>query len=195
VRITDNLEAQGASSAAPDNAPAKSRTRFSDVLKSAKGADVRHQTREELASSSERVAPELMPPLPFSDVAAVESKQGIAPEHEALLMSLVQEIAVEAPPGGNASVNVQFDASTLEGLQVQIQKTAKGVEIQFTTSSEAVSQLLAANAPGLTDALIQRGYVAPNVSVQRTGPAAVPFASEPGRVRSKYDQGRGQKQR
>jgi hypothetical protein len=191
MRITDNLEAQGPGTTAPDNSPAKSRTRFSEVLKGASKKEDKPRPEETAAQDhQERVAPGFASPLPFSDVTTIDSRPGIAPEHQALLTSLVQEIAVEAPPDGNTSVDIQFDARTLEGLHVQIQKTPEGVAIQFATSSEAVSQLLAANAPGLTEALSQRGYIEPNVSVRNTR-----TASEAGRGRSTYDRGRNQNRR
>ena len=109
---------------------------------------------------------------------------------EAFLVSLVQEIAVEAPPGGNASVDIQFDSRTLDGLRVRVQKKGDSVEVRFSTSSDAVSQLLTANSQSLADALVQRGYVAPAVSVQRA-PGSANVSSGDSRRSGRDDGSRG----
>jgi hypothetical protein len=175
MRITGNPEGAGTGRTASSNAPAKSRSRFSEVLKEDKhrGADARAKDGEESLAANAG-APVLSPPLPFGDVAPVDAGQAVAVPTTTLLASLVQEITVEAPPGGNASVDIQFDSRTLDGLQVRVQKKGDNVEVRFTTSSDAVSQLLTANAQSLADALVERGYVAPAVSVQRApGPTKV----------------------
>src|SRR5262249_2239335 len=146
------------------------------------------------------VSPAYAAPLPPGDVALVDSGQGVA-QPEILLASLVQEITAEAPPGGSSSIDIQFNSRTLEGLHVRVQKAGESVEVRFPTSSDAVSQLLNANADSLREALIQRGYVAPAVSVQQTqGPAAFPSGGSrrPGRDRGGrggHDQRGGQKRR
>lgn len=176
MRITGNPEGAGTGRTASSNAPAKSRSRFSEVLKEDKhrGADARAKDGEESLAANAG-APVLSPPLPFGDVAPVEAGQAVAAPTEALLTSLVQEITAEAPPGGNTSVDIQFNSRTLEGLQVRVQKKGESVEVRFSTASDAVSQLLTANAQSLADALAQRGYVAPAVSVQRApGPTVSP---------------------
>ena len=179
MRITGNAEGADAGRAVPANTPAKTRTRFSEVLKEDKhrGADARAEDDEESLASANAGAPMSSAPLPSWDVAPMEAGQAVTAPTEALLASLVQEIAVQAPPGGSGSVDIQFNSRTLQGLEVRVQKKGDSVEVQFSTSSDAVSQLLTANMQSLADALVQRGYVAPAVSVQRApGPTNVSSA-------------------
>jgi flagellar hook-length control protein FliK len=192
MRITGNPQSTGAGSAAPDNAQAnnaqpKSGTRFSEVLKDEKRRETaepeKPARREPLVpKGSVAAAPALAQPIPFSDIAPVDVGHGVASQSEVLVASLVQEIAIEAPPGGS-SVDIQFDSRTLDGLHVRVQKKGDSVEVRFSTSSEAVSRLLTANAHSLAEALVQRGYVAPTVSVQRAQGSAAFFAGDSRRSR------------
>jgi flagellar hook-length control protein FliK len=146
----------------------------------------------------ERIAPEFASSPSLSDITAVDTEQRVAAGREALLASLVQEITVEAPPGANASVDIQFDSRTLEGLHVRVQKAGDAIEIKFSTASEAVSHLLTANTPELTEALTQLGYVAPNVSVQRVQQDSISSSageSARGRSRHNREQRQGQNRR
>jgi len=187
MKVTSHPEATGTRSAAADAAHAKPRTRFSDLLEKEK-------------PSAGMAVPTLAPSTPFHDIASVETGHGI-PESDALLAPLVHEITVQAPPGGNASVDIQFDSRTLQGLHVRVQKTGDSVQIQFSTSSDAVSRLLTANAQSLSDALGQRGYIAPTVSIQQTPAPATISAGEfrqgsrDSGNRGRQDQGRDQKRR
>jgi hypothetical protein len=198
MKITGRPETAG-KDAASNATQEKPKRRFSDVLEEKKqrgGED-----------GSLQVAPGVVVPLPppfspLSDVARVDGGQSVATAGlDPLLTSLIQEITVEAPPGGASSVEIQFDSRTLDGLHVRVQKAGEGVEVRFSTSSEAVSRLLSANADKLAEALVERGYVAPNVSVQRAqGPTAF-STSESGRSgrdgnsRGRQDQGRGRNRR
>jgi flagellar hook-length control protein FliK len=187
MKVTGNPEATATKKAIPDTTQAKPRTRFQDVLKEEK----------QLAAMS---APALTPRPPFYDVASVDTAHGV-PQSDALLASLVQEITVEAPPGSGASVDIQFDSRTLKGLHVRVQKTGDSVDIQFSTSSEAVSRLLTANVQGLAEALVQRGYVAPTLSVHQAQGSTAFTASDSRRSdrgdgeRGRQDQGGSQKRR
>jgi Flagellar hook-length control protein FliK len=187
MKVTSHPEATGARSAAADTPQSKPRTRFSDLLEKEK-------------QSAGMPSPTLAPPGPFYDIGSVETGHGV-PQSDALLTSLVQEITLQAPPGSSAAVDIQFDSRTLNGLSVRVQKAGDSVEIRFSTSSEAVSRLLTTNAQSLSDALVQRGYVAPTVSIQQTSAPATFSASEfrqGGRDsgnRGRQDQGRGQKRR
>jgi hypothetical protein len=118
-----------------------------------------------------------------------------------VISSLVQEIVVQAPPGGPASVDIQFNSTTLEGLHVRIQKTGESVEVRFSTASEDVSRLLAAKIDSLAQGLVQHGYVAPVVLVQSTANAPAFSDKDSGRFgedrgkRGRQDKGGGQKRR
>jgi hypothetical protein len=114
-------------------------------------------------------------PPPPRDPAPVSEGQEVA-KPEAIVSSLVEEIAAVAPPDASSAVDIQFNSRTLEGLHVRVQKTSEGVEVRFTASSEKVSRLLATNAESLATALIQRGYVAPTISVQSTPQIPTPVA-------------------
>jgi hypothetical protein len=152
----------GGAAVSPEKKP---RRPFSEVLKQAPDAA--------------GAAPFATPPPPV-DPAPVSSGRSVAPGSDALVSSLVREITVQVPPGGAASVDIQFDSRTLEGLHVRVQKSDQGVEVRLSTSSEAVSRLLTANAQSLTEALAQRGYVAPVVTVQRTQDSPAPSAGDSG---------------
>jgi flagellar hook-length control protein FliK len=107
------------------------------------------------------------PPAP-AHVGQVDTGKAAAPISEALVASLVREITVQIPPSGAKSVDIQFGSRTLQGLHVRIQNAGGGLNVQFSTSSEAISRLLTSNTHALTDALQQRGYVSPVITVQRT---------------------------
>src|SRR5262249_221930 len=140
--------------------------------------------------------------LPFLsfDAAPVESGREIS-RPDALLGSLVHEITVAVPSDSSSSVDIQFDSRTLDGLHVRVQNSGGGVDVRFSTSSETVSRLLTANSSSLVEALVQRGYVAPAVSVHPAeGSTTYPDGgSKPsdrrGGDRGKSDQGSGQKRR
>jgi hypothetical protein len=83
------------------------------------------------------------------------------------ITALVQEIAVVAGPPGVSSVDIQFNARTLDGLHVRVAKEAERLSIQFTTSNESVSRLLAANLDRLGDTLKERGYEIGSLRVER----------------------------
>ena len=206
MKINGSPEPAGAGRAAADTSQTKPRSRFSDVLKDEKqrteapGKDGgKRETVEpeepgkheplvvsDAAGDAAAVAPALVP-IPFRDVAPVDAGHAMASQSEVLLASLVQEIAVEVPPGGGSSVDIQFDSRTLEGLRVRVQKTGDSVDVRFSTSSEAVSRLLTANANSLAEALVQRGYVAPAVSVQRAQGPTAPRAGDSRRGRRDRD--------
>lgn len=192
MKITGDPEGTGAGRAAASNAPAKARMRFSEVLKADKhrGAEARDNEGKDPLLSENAGTPMLAAPLPPWAVAPVDAGQAVTGPNEALLASLVQEITGEAPPGGDPSVDIQFDSRTLEGLRVRVQKKGDNVEVRFSTSSDAVSQLLTANAQSLADALVQRGYVAPAVSVQRA-PSSANFAGGDSRRSGRDDGNRG----
>jgi hypothetical protein len=186
MKVTGNPEATATKSADPNTAQAQPRTRFRDVLKEEK-------------QSAAVPTPVLAPPLPFYDVASVDTAHGV-PQSDVLLASLVQEITVESPPGSGTSVDIQFDSRTLNGLHVRVQKTDDSVDIRFATSSEAVSRLLTANVQSLAEALVQRGYVAPTVSVHQAQYSTAfttsnSWRSDRGGERGRHDQGGSQKRR
>lgn len=195
MKITSNPETAGASCAS-DGAEERPRKRFSEVLEKKKQRD---------ENSLPQAVPACAMPLPFSslcDVAPVDAGPSIAGhELEPLLASLVQEIMVVAPARGPASVEIQFDSRTLNGLHVRIEKAGESLEIRLSTSSDAVSRLLATNVPMLAEALVQRGYVAPRILVQPaqgSTPSSTGESTRQGRAgdnRDRHDQGRNQKRR
>jgi flagellar hook-length control protein FliK len=172
VEAESHPEASRAPIVGQGTAPAIPRAKYSEVLKDKK--DRRDLGgREDLNSHSTALndpAPELAavtPPGP-THVGHVDTGNAAAPISEALVASLVREITVQIPPGGAKSVDIQFDSRTLQGLHVRIQNAGGGLNVQFSTSSEAISRLLTSNTHALTDALQQRGYVSPVITVQRT---------------------------
>ena len=167
MRISGNPQMAVTNGVATDTVQAKRGSRFSKVLNQEKpGKSLGHDPPS--PADPEAGPPALMAPLASRDVAPVEGGRGVASSSDVLLASLVQEIATEAPPGGVSSVDMQFDSHTLQGLHVRVEKTGVRLEVHFSTASEAVTRLLTANADRLTEALVQRGYVAPAVSVQKT---------------------------
>jgi hypothetical protein len=169
--------------------------RFSDVLKDRKQRFTGTAPQDIPAEAA--AAPAFAPPAAFADIKQVTAGSNVA-QPDAILSSLAHEITAEAPPGGSASVEIQFDSRTLQGLHVRVQKTADRLDVRFSTSSEAVSRLLTANADSLAQALIQRGYVAPSIAVQ-SAPVAASATSggfrRPARGGDRGQQGQGGSQK
>jgi hypothetical protein len=201
MRVGNKAETSGAAGAAQDTKQAKSPMRFSEILK-----DRKHRTEgpvgddepeEQGKRSASKIADDLVPApiftaatLPPDNIGGVDSGQAGPPNSDALLGPIVREIAAQAPPAGTSSVEIQFDSRTLEGLHVRIQKSDNGLNVQFSTSSESVSRLLTTNVHSLTQALEQRGYAAPTITVQRPE-AAASFSSGDSRHSSRRRGGRG----
>jgi hypothetical protein len=163
----------GHAGAVPVNTPGKPRKRFSEELK----PEGRQSQEEAGRDDGVAQAAAQMQPAPLPHPASVDAGHEAAAPGNPLLASLVREVTVAAPPAGGASVDIQFDSRTFEGLHVRIQKSGDSVHVRFATSSGAVSRLLEANAHTLSEALAQRGYAAPTVTVQRVEPGS---AASPG---------------
>jgi flagellar hook-length control protein FliK len=158
------------------------RAKYSEVLKDKK--DRRESAGSEDLNGDARLlneaAPELAavtPPAP-AHVGMADTGKVAAPISEALVASLVREITVQMPPGGTRSVDIQFDSRTLQGVRVRIQNADGGLNVQFSTSSQAISRLLTSNVHALADALQQRGYVSPVITVQRPEGSAAYSSSD-----------------
>jgi flagellar hook-length control protein FliK len=186
MKITANPQSTGTNGAAAEGAPVKPGSRFSKVLKGERQQEGKHELP--VTADAVTAAPPLMPGFLQHDVAPVDVGHAVTVTPDVLLASLVQEVAAEAPPGGVSSVEIQFDSRTLEGLHVRLEKTGDKIGVRFSTASEAVTRLLTANVDRLTEALVQRGYVAPSVSVQRVGATA---GTSPGDFRDSRRQGGG----
>jgi flagellar hook-length control protein FliK len=195
MKIPENPRAGAKGGAASDSPHARPTTQFSDVLKNHKQQTVETGVSKDAALP----VPAFGPPFQLEDSKPVDAGRELA-RPDAILSSLAHEITVEAPPGGSSSVDIQFDSRTLQGLHVRVQKTGDTVEVRFSTSSEAVSRLLTSNADSLAQALVQRGYVAPSISVQ-TAPGPTAFSTGESRRsdrdgdRGKRDQGGGSQKR
>src|SRR5882724_10284301 len=122
MRVTGNPETTGAGGNVPDTAQTKPQTTFSEVLKEEQRTS-EHPSRDrgerkpaepEKRTNGESPMPgDVIPgalafasPLPFRDAAPIDAGQGTTAGREALVASLVQEIAVQAPPGGEAAVDI-----------------------------------------------------------------------------------------
>lgn len=171
MRITGNPQSANANGGAAEGAPARPGSRFSKVLK----GEAQQECKREPPVTTDVVAtpPPLIPGFLSHDLAPVDAGHNVTATADVVLASLVQEIAAEAPLG-LSSVDIQFDSHTLEGLHVRLEKTGDRIAVRFSTASDAVTRLLTSNVDRLTEALVQRGYVAPAVSVQRVeAPAAI----------------------
>jgi len=219
MKISDKPHTIGSCAGGPHAArPCHAKT-FSEVLKGQKKStgeasreghekceapelEARGKREFPAAPVAAALTPLSVPLATLRDSTPIAGGQAIAPP-EAILSSLVEEITAAVPSGGNASVEIQFDSRTLQGLHVRIQKTGEGVEVRFTTSSEPVSRLLANNANTLAAALVQRGYTSPLISVQAPSTAAPSAGStgegrpsgRDGGSRGRQDQHGGRKQR
>jgi hypothetical protein len=181
MKVGNNAEAVGASHGVQDTKQAKSRSSFSDVLKEKQDSGPERNSANLTAVSNlldDPLGPALVAPPLSGNIGTVDSGQAVPTNAEALLASLVREISVQTPAGNLGTVDVQFDSRTLQGLNVRIQKSDGNLNVQFSTSSAAVSQLLTNNVHSLTQALQQRGYVSPAVSIQKTEGSPVVFAGE-----------------
>ena len=142
-----------------------SRNSFAQILKQLSGKEVG-------SVALESQVPAFPVPLSPGSVAYVDSGENLA-ALPSVLTSLVQEIASHAPAEANASVEIQFHSNTLDGLLVKIQGKGDQVDVRLFTDSEAVRQLLSTNLTALSQALEQRGYIAPTVTIaQRSQPAS-----------------------
>jgi hypothetical protein len=127
---------------------------------------IEHEGPQGLASG-------LLATLPFPDLGpATVAKAGFTPEVRQL-DGLVQEILVVAGPGVAPQVEVQFQSTTLEGLNVQIVRKGDEVSIRFLTGSDAVAKLLTRNVDQLSQSLHAKGVP--------VGPIQVELAPAPAR--------------
>jgi hypothetical protein len=161
--------AQPASRSADGPAEARS---FDKVLESKSegkksrgdGAKVRRPPLEH--ESPQGLASGLLATLPFSDWGpAVVAKAEIVPE-VAPLEGLVQEILVVAGPGVDTKVDVQFQSTTLDGLNVRIVRKGDEVSIRFLTGSESVAKLLTRNVDQLSQSLHAKGVPVAPIQVE-----------------------------
>lgn len=197
MKVRSNSEASPAGVAqAAQNTP---RGKFSEVLKDKKdrreSADSEDFTRDSTLLNDAPPGLACMTPPAPANIGVVNSGQAApATNSEALVNSLVGEITVKMPPGGVKSVDIQFDSRTLQGLHVRIQKEGdSALNVQFSTASDAVSRLLTNKSQALTEALQQRGYVAPVITVQRPE-GSVTFSSGDSRQSSRDRGGRNGKE-
>lgn len=164
---------------------------FADVFK---GLTKKHPNQE-LAESSYPADQQLLNfqlvPALAPDEQSRTGRQIInASDLKTLLASLSQEVAARVSAEGSDSVSIQFESRTLDGLHVQIKKTSDALQITFSTASQGVSQLLAQNSAALTAALVQRGYVAPVVTIQPLEPRGTQSARAATRGDSRGERGR-----
>ena len=206
MKVGSNPQASRPAGVVQGGAQTVPRGKFSEVLKDKKdrqdtsgGEDLNGNST--LLNDAALDLASATPPAP-PNIGVADSAQAASPSSKALVASLVREITVQMPPGGAKSVDIQFDSHTLQGLHVRIQKADSGLNVQFATSSDTVSRLLTSNAPALTDALHQRGYVSPVITVQRSeGPAAFsggdsrPSSRDRGARNGNEQGGGGQKRR
>src|SRR5262249_14814449 len=118
MKVDGNSKTSGSGGAAVQTEQKKPRRPFSEVLKQ--------------PPDGAGTAP-FAPPPPLVEPAPVSSGRSVAPGSDAMLSSLVREISVHVPPGGAASVDIQFDSRTLQGLHVRVQKSDRGVEVRLST--------------------------------------------------------------
>jgi flagellar hook-length control protein FliK len=128
--------------------------------------------------------------MPFAPLRQAEPPEvgKAAPASEIrTLDGLVREILVEAGPGVDPKVEVQFHSKTLEGLNVRISRKGDEISIRFLTGSDSVAQLLSRNTEQLSQSLLAKGlHVAP-IQVERSAASLSPEAG-----RSPGDGRRGQ---
>jgi flagellar hook-length control protein FliK len=198
MKVGSNPEANRGAGAA-QAAQTKPRGKFSEVLKDKKDG-CKSTDSEDFARDSTLIndAPALLasvtPPAPANNGVVNFGQPAAGANSEAMVSSLVREITVQMPQGSAKSVDIQFDSRTLQGLHVRIQKSGdNALNVQFSTASEAVSRLLTNNSRALTEALEQRGYVAPVITVQRPEGAAA-FSSGDSRQSSRDRGGRNGKE-
>jgi hypothetical protein len=193
IQVGAHSEAGRAAGVDQGTVPAAPRGEYSEVLKNRKDRRDSGGSKDLSGGSTplNDAAMELAavtPPAP-AHVGLIDTGKAAAPISEALVASLVREITVQIPPGRTKSIDIQFDSRTLQGLHVRIQNADSGLNVQFSTSSEAISRLLTSNAHALTDALQQRGYVSPVITVQRPERSAA-YSSSDSRPSSRDRSGR-----
>jgi flagellar hook-length control protein FliK len=163
--------------AAPDSKVAGSQSSeaktFDDVL-ARKNAERKAKDNFQAPDDSENELA-LMSSVPISmppnaGAGAVAKPAGVefsAPD----LKALVHEVVVAAAPGKDPNVEIKFQSTTLEGLNVEVAKKGDAISIRFVTSSNSVAQLLARNLDQLSQGLASKSL---NVGVIRIETAPVP---------------------
>jgi hypothetical protein len=165
---------------------------FSDVLKSLSERESKKRDLVDiLGPNTPQSAVQALPELSFQGEPSVQETLPSAIDTKKLISLLVSEIRTEVPSSEHSAVDIEFNSKILNGLHVRITKSSHELNIAFSTASSSISKLLSDNSATLLNALVQRGYVEPTVSVQETaGPPAQPYqGSRRGRGNPKRDQG------
>lgn len=112
-------------------------------------------------------------PLPmapaFSEAAAADAKPVRAVQLPTALEGVVEEMHVNLQ---GTEVNIQFDAKTLDGLNVRISREGGRLAVEMNCRSAEMSRLIAQHIPALGQALENRGYAAPVIEVRTSARSA-----------------------
>jgi len=133
--------------------------------------------------------PAAPPNLPLAGVAAAETQEVRVVTLPPVLEGLVNEIATGLNAAGSNEVRIQFDAKTLDGLQVNLTRANGKLAVELNCRSAEVSRLLAHHVEGLASALQTRGYAHPTIEIRTTPGRA---AAQQDRRENSQEQGGGQ---
>lgn len=134
------------------------------------------------------------PPPPMGSMpvesAAAEAKAVRAVELPPALEGLVEEIGVNLQ---NSEVRIQFDAKTLDGLQVRIAREGGKLAVEMSCRSAETSRLLAQHVQGLSHALENRGYAGAIIEIRTASARPSPQQGRGGGQQERGQQGGRQK--
>lgn len=157
------------------------KTQPSGEAKSKSGKRGRQVSGERFAKILESKRREAMPPLdvfaqpqhPELSKAASENKTehvsytpAKPPEIEQLASEIVERISVHRT-GGAPVIDIQFNAKTLAGLQVQVRSDQGAVAVNFLAPAPRIAKLLDNNLGKLRSALEEKGVRLAKIAVIR----------------------------
>jgi len=136
--------------------------------------------REELDSSSHHQSDALLEgdipgQFPLQASSTLETGDSPVVQPAVDLQQLVDEIVQQISRQNAQNIEIQFQSTTLNGLQVQLQGQGTGLSVHFYTPSEEVGAALKGHFDELSKALKSKGFRPERLSVSLTRPASSSF--------------------
>ena len=172
MKVSENKETQSFDSMGrSDNSG--SPDAFARLLKRRQEEGQESQARlPEASQENQPVAPEdnanLLPGQPEAEAATdVTGPRSPSSQMDVqkLADEIVQEVHFARGAGGARTVDIQFNAKTLDGLHVHLESSNNVLTVNFSTESSQVVALLNNQASNLHDALESRGYKVNDITV------------------------------
>ena len=200
MKVPDNPPpSQAAPASTPSDSAASGPGSFDKVMRR-KAEDAKSDKKRPLMSGlgdDPGSANAAVASAPFLDLLvqapAAAGTPALAPAKQ--LDGLAQEIVVHATPGVEPKVELQFQSTTLDGLNVRITRKGDEISIRFLTGSDSVAQLLAQNSGQLSQALSAKGLQVAPIRVELSPTPARSTDSSPQSGSDRGGQGERQQKR